>query len=291
MVQRIRISGFCMSHNSYRFVRQVRGFTLIELLVVIGIIGLLMSILLSSLNRAKRQAKTVFCTNNLRQLGFAFACYTNDYNGYAMPTVGQSGTYWWGEILAKGIDHERGFVWPYLRSELKKNSVYECPSQRFGSYGLQGKPLSEPDDPKWITSTYGYNGYYLCPPQSGWMEIQNRPWQKITTVKGPSLVFAFADTLIDYDLTGNSPILKNNALLDPPYLYKSNRWEKNLCPTTCFRHDDKANVVFVDGHCASMNLEGASYTSLKAKIGSVGPHNSPHYVPDYQQWLQKRRRH
>ncbi len=284
------MNDFCMSHDSNRFGRLVRGFTLVELLVVIGIIGLLMSILLSSLNRAKRQAKTVFCTNNLRQLGFAFACYTDDYDGYAMPTVGQSDTYWWGKILADGIDHRRGFVWPYLKSELEKKSVYECPAQRFRSYGLQGKPPGEPDDPKWITSTYGYNGYYLSPPQSGWRDIQHRPWQRITTVEGPGQVIAFADTLIDYDLTGTNPILKNTALLDPPYLYKSNRWEKNPCPTTCFRHNDRTNTVFVDGHCASMDLQGSSYAFLKAKIGSVGSNNSPHYVPDYQKWLQGRQR-
>jgi prepilin-type N-terminal cleavage/methylation domain-containing protein/prepilin-type processing-associated H-X9-DG protein len=280
-----------MLSNGYKFGRRIRGFTLLELIVVISIIGLLMSIMLPSLSGARGQARTVVCASNLRQLGFAFVCYAEDFNGYAMPTVGQAGTYWWGRILVDGIDHKAGFVWPYLKSELKRNSVYECPAQRFGSYGLQGKPPSEPDDPKWITSTYGYNGYYLSPPQSGWGGIQDRPWHKITTVKNPEEVFAFADTLIDYDLTGMSPILKNTALLDPPYLYKSNGWEKNPCPTTCFRHNERVNVVFVDGHCGPMDLQRAEYTCPEAKIGSVGKSNAPYYVPDYQQWLQRRREH
>ena len=48
--------------------RRAGGFTLIELLVVISIIGLLISILLPSLSRARDLAKGVVCLSNLRQL-------------------------------------------------------------------------------------------------------------------------------------------------------------------------------------------------------------------------------
>jgi prepilin-type processing-associated H-X9-DG protein len=286
-----------MRYNNLIFCRRRGAFTLVELLVMISIIGLLMSVLLPSLGRARRQADAVVCTNNLRNLGFAFACYANDYDDYTMPArVQQTDAYiyWWGKKSDDGIDYKTGFLWPYLRSELKKNSVYECPSQRFGSYKLQGKPSGEPDDPKWITSTYGYNGYYLCPPQSGWdddINIKNRPWQKIITVKNPDKVFAFADTLIDLSGSG---LPFNTFLLDPPYKYVpknyGDSWPKNPWPTTCFRHNDRVNVVFVDGCCASMDLEGAEYSSPKLKIGSVGISNAPHYVPDYQQWPQPKRR-
>jgi prepilin-type N-terminal cleavage/methylation domain-containing protein/prepilin-type processing-associated H-X9-DG protein len=274
-----------------RIIRSIKAFTLVELLVVISIIALLMSILLPALSRARGQAKAVGCLNNLRQLGFAFLCYGGDYDDYTMPLYEPStDTYWWGQKLPDGIDHTKGFVWPYLKSELKEKSVYECPAQRYGSYGLQAKPPTEPDDAKWITSTYGYNGYYLCPPKSGWPDL-DRPWQKTTTVIKPNQVFAFADTMLDRDDTGKKPNVENNALLDPPYRYESNSWVKNDFPTTCFRHNDRANAVFVDGHYGPMTLEGAEYTSPRAKIGSVGKNNAPHYVPDYLQWPQKRRRH
>ena len=63
-----------------------KNFTLIELLVVIAIIGILITMLLPSLAKARNEARAVLCINNQRQLSIGNLAFTKNHNGGIVKT-------------------------------------------------------------------------------------------------------------------------------------------------------------------------------------------------------------
>src|ERR1700677_1162138 len=74
-------------------IRKPRGFTLIELLVVIAIIAILAAILFPVFAKVREKARQTSCASNMKQLGLAFAQYTEDYDEamMALPVGGRGG--------------------------------------------------------------------------------------------------------------------------------------------------------------------------------------------------------
>jgi len=269
--------------------RRVRGFTLIELLVAVAVVGTLISVMLPALSGARESANAVICASNQRQLVTAWRAYANDYRGRAMPLAYTSlqdvGTgdsvFWWGSAgnVSGAVDRSRGFLSPYIDDELGAASVYECPNQPEGTYRPQGSTGE-------LTTTYGYNGYYLSPPKTpGWsFSIGHRPWRRISSIDHPAHLLVFGDAL----LPGSTP--RSTSLLDPPMLYDGGgEWRENTAPTTAFRHHtsgDRGTAVAVraDGSAVTARSQHDWIVDRTNKIGSIGTDNSLRYVPDWERW-------
>jgi prepilin-type N-terminal cleavage/methylation domain-containing protein len=255
-----------------------RGFSLVELLVVIAIIAVLLSILVPALSSVRSTARTVLCLSNQRQLGLAWSVYADDFASFAMPAAesppndAEADTvYWFGAVgnISGTVQSERGFLAPYLESTLHDTSVFECPQQPWGSYEAQTAPGT-------ATTTYGYNGYFLCPSKTpGWQfMIGHRPWRRTWEIRQPAELMIFADTL----LAGDPP--RNSALLDPPMLFRSRRgWSTNPFPTTAFRHREAVALLSAD-------ISGSVARAEKDQLvtGIIGSLEMERYVPDWRDW-------
>ncbi len=144
-------------------VRRQRAFTLIELLVVVAIIALLAALLLPALRGARARARTVGCTNNLRQLGLAYQMYFGDYSE-VFPTY---------TIATLPNAHYEGYrmLGPYVG---KSKKVLLCPADPYTR-----SPYSNPVSYMVSERCVENDDNNTDPPQ-------DRPALKLSAVRSPS---------------------------------------------------------------------------------------------------------
>ena len=150
------------------------AFTLVELLVVIGIIAVLVSILLPSLNRARQSAQATKCLAQAGQLCLANQQYLNENKGFlpnpnwdggnAMPAKFTVGWLYTTPIPNPTQDRtlvKTGSFYPYL----KNIDVYHCPihdknsSPQFGVHNTD------------TLTSYLMNGAVISPNVMGYHKI------------------------------------------------------------------------------------------------------------------------
>jgi prepilin-type N-terminal cleavage/methylation domain-containing protein/prepilin-type processing-associated H-X9-DG protein len=138
-----------------------RAFTLVELLVVIGIIALLISILLPSLNKARRQARAVQCASNMRQIAAAMIQYINVNKGHLPPVqISSGGTgdnypqgWWWAnELVLQKYIQAPNFYDSSGNKQITTQSAFFCPE---GAWDEATNASGHPAYP-----TDGYNNTY-----------------------------------------------------------------------------------------------------------------------------------
>src|SRR5437016_1993946 len=90
--------------------RKRPAFTLVELLVVIGIIAVLISILLPTIGRARKQANTVACMATLRNIGQALFIYAGEHRG-SLPYSYYTSSMPSGTAEVQGDANSTVYVW------------------------------------------------------------------------------------------------------------------------------------------------------------------------------------
>lgn len=227
--------------------RSGRGFTLIELLVVIAIIAILAAILFPVFARARENARRSACQSNLKQVGLAFAQYTQDYDErYPAGNGNTSGTFrgqgWLGPLF------------PYTKSL----QLFTCPSQSI-----------KPTNAAYFANSYAYNANLLTGTAAGMtgrnlaqlnasaltvlaFEVNNNAVNSADAQAGTERdsVGGNVDSGdVDRGFLGTSNTI-GFANLKVATGYMAGRTDSNYftAPDGTPRHFDGSNFLFADGH-------------------------------------------
>lgn len=255
-----------MKTQSAPSLRSSSGYTLIELMVVIGIIAIL-SVLVTGGWRMFRAAATgAACTNNLRQLSAAVTLYTGDHSGFFPPYVeyskdGQRKWYFGNETTPPGtaegdrdLDRTAGPLYPYIEAVGK---IEVC--QGFNYANALWKE-------KFKGASYGYGYNWWLGGRSGGMPMN------LAQLKGASTILLFGDC--GQVNTFQPPASRTKPMIEEFYIID----EKER--TVHFRHNGRANILFIDGHVESFKpYAGTTDTRIKGEIvGRITKRGSLEYI-------------
>ncbi len=197
------------------------AFTLIEILIVLAIVMLLAALLFPVLNRVRNGARSVACQSNLHQIGLAMQLYTENYGGRYPAYGAQPPSCTWVDAMV-----------PYTKS----TQVFICPSDPDETYesgcGLQ-------QDVNGAPRTLN-GGYALSVPELA---------RQISTmrVRVPSRFILVTDARSTTD-----QVIAVGSMSEP-FLSPDTLKELSIA----FRHTERANALFADGHSKSLSPEEA----------------------------------
>jgi prepilin-type processing-associated H-X9-DG protein len=224
---------------------------LIELLVVVAIIAVLVAILLPALTAARENARAIYCSANMRQIGQAVNLYADDNSDTMVPS-------WFAPDPAQPNTGYEAQTYLYDLKYLPTIASWTCPS------------LPSPQDWYGVGQArgggYGVNYRHIHPAVEPWAL---QPAQKRSSLERSSVVLSFVEVLTgDNGLPG----------------YPSNQWPYYVyCPVwtdLCWWGDASAvgqiarrhsltNVLFADAHVA-----GVPYDDIVRNANDIYGHYS-----------------
>jgi prepilin-type processing-associated H-X9-DG protein/prepilin-type N-terminal cleavage/methylation domain-containing protein len=248
--------------------------TLTELLVVIAIIGILAALLLTAISQAKGKAQQIQCVNKVHQLGDAMQLFVTDNNTYPLRV---NPGYWKGAYLEHftswdaALENKISTHFPRKGWMDDPKSVWYCPAanapadwpqdEGYESYGYNAYGVSGSKD----TNSLGLGGHH------GWGSSgEMSPPVSESEVVSPSEMMAIGDGFMG----GNGIIVDGTHELD-----RALNLQDKLGSTkrSYARHQDKANVVFCDGHVESPTLQFLFEDTSDAALVRWNRDHLPHH--------------
>ena len=241
-----------------------KAFTLIELLIVIAIIAILAGMLMPALGSAKERSTAVSCVNNQKQIGIASGLYIDDNRGIVPGATGgwccSRGTWVGKNVNQRRVDlRTKGSVASYTDPVSKG-----CPAVIALAIAQLGPQSEDGSATAQSVGTCRGGGF-------GWNV--NAGFRDLTTggaklnasrILKPSQAVLLSDSQLEW-----SAGLSVYPYYLTPRTTVSTAGGGSFGATQAFRHGNRANCMWADGHVSS-EVPGELGTSAYALENNIG---------------------
>lgn len=215
-----------------------RGTTLIELLVVFGIIGVLISMLIPSLQRSMRLAASTVCMHNLKVIGDGLFMYRMDNDGWVPTSLAEP-----QKVSVTASAHREAWFVRLFPTYLSEDKVMTCPRDPFRFRLLEAGGVKNPRAGD--LASYGLNSFILNAASGKLADLdRHRPVRPLDTILVADLG---PDSLLDVQggIARNGPRRKEGLLSwDDGYNPVSTHM---AAPWVTRRHSHGINVLTLAG--------------------------------------------
>lgn len=228
-----------------------KKFTLLELLIAVAVIAILIAVLLPALSKVRQKVYLVSCQNNLRQIGLDYAGYGGENSDYYV--IGEAGAHskmqWAGEIYYSRFFNKSGgqVANPLFR-------LVFCPkaAQKFRKEDFVP------------AKTYGVKSHFWG------NEYELERAGGIPTMHDPANNYSKTLDLRKIKMASRYFFLADSISLQTEPGYPRFRIHGNGGTGFHLLHLGQANLLFIDGHTASLNRASLAYLLRNADPGKAG---------------------